>query len=788
MNRNLFGLIIGFLGLFSLTANAQNLDIPVGTWRANPSFYNQTQLLATPTAIYAASEASLFRIEKGSLLITPITKINGLSEVNITALAYHPQTQNVIIGYTSGSIDILKPNGEIVNISAIKRFNLLGSKTINHIFSSGSDAYLSCDFGLVILNVVKEEIKNSNIGLSGSNSTLVVNSSTIVNDTLYLATSEGLKEAPLNSNLKDGASYKTYGSAAGAPTAVNDNYIPISLVNFKSTLFIHYRNSGGGFLFKKVGNRVGDAQLPNLTGKISKLSAGTDSLMALMNNSIITMGQDLAPKVLNDTSFYILLTAEQEANGQIWISDFTKTPAYWANGNLNQLPFNSPIMKTALKMHPFGNKIAFASGGYNTSIYTKLGNSAGYSVLGDEGWQNFNFERLSKPYFEDCAHVTTNANGTKLYASLWGGGLLVSDIDNNGKTLRYELWDEKFPSNSTLNLFNPDPNFKAACRITSSAVDLRNQLFIGNFTLSTNLAGLHKYSFSDKSFTEIQSPDNTADSYECPLDILVADNNDKWIRIAPNRTNPASIWVVSDQGVQRGLNTAANNGNLPSETINDLAKDIDGSIWVGTNIGVAVFYSPTAATRSTSQPLNAITPIFEGRPLLEEEQITAIAIDGGGRKWFGTKRNGVYLYDKDISRSILFFNTENSPLPSNNIIDIAINKVTGEVFIATDLGIVSYRSNATDPTADGSEVVVFPNPVRPDFNGLLGIRGLPANSQVKITDIAGRKVYEGNSDGGGLSWNLKDYNNRRAKTGIYLVFASNEEGTETLVGKFAVVE
>jgi hypothetical protein len=785
MNRNLFGLILGFIGLLTVTANAQKIDIPMGTWRAHPSFYNQTHLLATPTAIYAASEASLFRIEKGNLSITPITKTNGLSEVNITALAYHPQTKNVIIGYTSGSIDILKPTGEIVNISAIKRFNLLGSKTINHIFSAGSDAYLSCDFGLVILNVVKEEVKNSNIGLSGSNSTLVVNSSTIINDTLYLATAEGLKEAPLNSNLKDGASYKTYGLAAGAPTAINDNYSPISLVNFKNTLYIHYRNNSGGFLYKKTGNRVTDAQLPYLTGKISKLSAGADSLMALMNNSIITMGQDFAPKVLNDTSFYFLQSAEQEQDGRIWISDFTKTPGYWENGRLNTLQFDTPIMKTALRMHPFGNKIAFASGGYNTSIYTKSGTSAGYSVLGDDGWQNFNFERLLKPFFEDCVHVTTNASGNKLYGSLWGGGLLVADIDNNGKTTKYELWDDKFPANSTLNLFSSD---KAACRITSSVIDLKNQLFIGNFTLSTSQPSIHKYSFSDKSFVEIQSPDNNADSYECPLDIIVADNNDKWIRIAPNRTNPASIWVVSDQGIQRGLNTAANNGNLPSETVNDIAKDIDGSIWVGTNIGVAVFYSPSSATRSTTQAVNAITPIFEGRPLLEEEQITAIAIDGGGRKWFGTKRNGIYLYDKDISRSILFFNTENSPLPSNNIIDIAINKVTGEVFIATDLGIVSYRSHATDPAADGSEVVVFPNPVRPNFNGLLGIRGLPTNSQVKITDIAGRKVFEGNSDGGGISWNLKDYNNRRAKTGIYLVFASNEEGTETLVGKFAVVE
>ena len=785
MNRNLFGLILGLIGLISFTANAQITDIPMGTWRAHPSFYNQTQLLTTPTAVYAASEASLFKIDKSTFEVEPITKINGLSEVNITALAYHPQSQNVIIGYSSGNIDLLKPNGDIVNLSGIRRFNLLGSKTINHIYPFGNDAYLSCDFGLVVLNVVREEVKTSNIGLSASNSTLVVNSSTIINDTLYLATAEGVKAAALTANLKDGSLYTTFGTAQGAPSAIGDAFLPVSMVSFKNNLFIHYRNSGNGFLYRKNGRRLENAQLPYLTGRIENLNAGSDSLFARTSNNLITMGSDFAPRTFSDTSFYILLSATQDANGTIWVSDFTKTPGYLVNGRLNTVRFESPIMKTALKMHPYSNKVAFAAGGYGAAIYNKLGNTAGYSILGDEGWQNFNFERLPKPFFEDCVHINTNASGTKLYASLWGGGLLISDIDRNGRTISYERWDESFPSNSTLNSLLSQPGFT---RITSTAIDLRNQLFIGNFTLGTSQPGLHRYNFSDKSFTEIQSPDNSADSYECPIDILVADNNDKWVRIAPNRTSPASIWVVSDQGIQRSLNTATNNGGLPSETVNDIAKDIDGSIWVGTNIGVAVYYSPSSATRSANQPINAITPIFEGRPLLEEEQITAVAIDGGGRKWFGTKRNGVYLYDKDISRSILFFNTDNSPLPSNNIIDIAINKLTGEVFISTEDGIVSYRSNATDPTADGNEIVVYPNPVRPEFNGLLGIRGLPANSQVKITDIAGRKVFEGNSNGGGFSWNLKDYNNRRAKTGIYLVYASDEEGTETLVGKFAVVE
>ena len=137
---------------------------------------------------------------------------------------------------------------------------------------------------------------------------------------------------------------------------------------------------------------------------------------------------------------------------------------------------------------------------------------------------------------------------------------------------------------------------------------------------------------------------------------------------------------------------------------------------------------------------------------------------------------------------ILHFTTENSPLISNRIVSLEINDLTGEVFIGTDLGIVSYRGTATEGEEKFSHVKVFPNPVKPDFNGLVGITGLATTSLVKITDIYGNLVYETKAQGGMAVWNMKDYNGRKADTGIYLIFAATEDGTESFVSKVALVD
>jgi len=214
-----------------------------------------------------------------------------------------------------------------------------------------------------------------------------------------------------------------------------------------------------------------------------------------------------------------------------------------------------------------------------------------------------------------------------------------------------------------------------------------------------------------------------------------------------------------------------------------LNSDNGGQMWVGTDQGVAYFPDPR---KVFDGPINAIRPLFEGRYLLRDEKVISILTDGGNRKWIGTQ-NGVWLFDAFGEKQYQYFNESNSPLLSNNVLSIEVQSQTGEVFFATDRGMVSYRSDATESEFTFNKVKIFPNPVPASFNGLVGISGLATDATVKITDVSGKLVWQAMANGGTASWNVQDYNGDRPSTGIYLVLAITREGTESIVGKIAIV-
>ena len=216
-----------------------------------------------------------------------------------------------------------------------------------------------------------------------------------------------------------------------------------------------------------------------------------------------------------------------------------------------------------------------------------------------------------------------------------------------------------------------------------------------------------------------------------------------------------------------------------------LAKDKDGAIWIGTNQGVAVVYNPGNVFNGGNYDAQKVILVQDGyaQYLLETENVTAVAIDPANRKWFGTANGGVFNMSADGTKQLLNFNIENSPLPSNSITDIAIDEMSGEVFIGTDKGLISYQGDATTGDDHCKDFIVFPNPVQHDYNGTIAIRGTVNNADVKITDVAGNLVYHTKANGGLATWNGKNYSGERAQTGVYIIYVSNEDGTQTCLTK-----
>jgi hypothetical protein len=237
-------------------------------------------------------------------------------------------------------------------------------------------------------------------------------------------------------------------------------------------------------------------------------------------------------------------------------------------------------------------------------------------------------------------------------------------------------------------------------------------------------------------------------------------------------------------GQQRVLSTVAGNGGLPSSTVNSIVVDNDGYVWFGSDKGVGYFIPDEILAGAR---IDAVLPIYGQRKLFNTEICTALAVEPGNRKWLGT-RSGLYLFNADGTELISHFMAADSPLPSDIIKTLRFEPVTGQLFADTPNGMVSYRSNATTPAENFSKVTIFPNPVRPGYSGSLGIKGLTANSTVKITTLSGRLVFETRSQGGTASWNLSDYTGRRAAGGIYIVMTISEDKSAKFVGKFAIID
>ncbi len=265
--------------------------------------------------------------------------------------------------------------------------------------------------------------------------------------------------------------------------------------------------------------------------------------------------------------------------------------------------------------------------------------------------------------------------------------------------------------------------------------------------------------------------------------IVVDRNGSQWIRL-PGYLGGGISVKGSASSQQRYLTTSPNNGGLPTSQVNSLSLDRNGLVWFAADRGVGYFLPDGIWSGGA---VNATFPVFGQRKLLSNEYNTAIVTEPGDRKWVGT-RNGLYLFSPDGTRLVRQFTRKDSPLPSDQILALKFDQTKGRLYIDTPNGMVSYRSDASVPATDLQTVTIFPNPVRPGYAGVVGVKGLVEGTIVKITDLAGRLVFETRSEGGTASWNLLDYTGRRARGGIYLVLVATPDGTESMAGKLAVIE
>jgi hypothetical protein len=754
-SRTLFTILFASFGIIS---QAQEL-IPLGAWRTHIAYNRANRILIAGEKIYCIAGKGLFYFDRSDNSLGVLSRVNGLSDVVITAAAYNGD-ETVIFGYDNGNVDIIRGN-TILNFTGLKESDFAGG--INDILISGSRAYLAMGIGIVVMNIDQSEIYETWTGLGNSGSAVRVNSLVISNDTIYAGTEEGVIAGAMNpgTNLADYHNWKRFGEQDGLPQ------LPVSRLTLAGNGILAALDDRYLYLYPgqawELIRDYGTEKILAVTSSWNITSVVTDAEIELLDINYIST--ELSHPLLLQPQFCI---ADQE--GVMWIADGMNGLVSGFNGDFQSMYPEGPFFSEVSSVKYINNSIVVLPAGMSGSGLP-LRNDLGFSVFRQGIWKNYNNSpaknQLPGPPVLDIVDVDYNIkSGITVFAS-YGYGLVTWD----GQDV-FTVIDENSPGSLMFNSNPPERN----TLISSVYIGQDGKIYMANHSAPEPLITLS----SSGDWNSIALPLSGAFPF---VQLLKPGMDEIWMRpgIAPG----GGIIILNEVTGESGkITTTKNLGGLPGSRVNDLALDRDGMMWVATDKGVAYF--PYPADALDDPELNAVMPVFDNRFLLRGEFITCLAVDGANNKWIGT-RKGAWLFNEDGSRLIHNFTAGNSPLLSDEILDIGIHEQTGEVFFCTSKGMISYRGTATAAAEETGDVRIFPNPVPPGFTGMVGIEGLAFGSILKVTDLNGNLVFETQSLGGTASWNTLGLSGSKVSTGVYMVFSATPDGENNYVGKLAII-
>ena len=783
MKRILYTLFL--LVVFFQQSNSQF----IGEWEALLSYYNTVKVAETNNYVFAVAKGAqikatdnttetggaLFCYGKEDNSIKLYSRQDGLSDQQITLIGYNPEVNTLLIVYNNGNLDLFSENN-IYNIPYLKNSTTINNKTINDISFYNEFAYLSGEFGIMVVNIKKKEITDTyKVNRS-------VISTCIKDNYLYAVTNNGIIKGLMSKNLLDTNNWESHPVAS-----LSDDIQQIAL--YQNYLCFNVKNKGV-YYQKEDGTTspvIEDSNINKIKIENNKLIAFTSNkayiFSSLTQKDVVNTGTINDISSLKDNIYWIAAGREslkgiKRQNDQYGVI-FTDTIT--AN--------NCPKCNLCEFMTTDNEKLFVAGGGR----WADRNNYYGTFMIYYNGfWTNYDenivAQQAGTNYFRDVTSIAIDSdpqNENHYFASTWGEGL-------------YEFKDNKCiklynQNNSSLeSAWNNSPHH---VRIEGLCFDKDNNLWMTNTGAKD---GNIKVLRSDGTWCSLANDNQYLRNADLIDKILITSNGLKWINVL--RTT-SGIFILDDNGTIddtsddtskffTSLINLSDKKEITTRAFYCMAEDKEGSVYLGTGNGVMICPSSYNLLQNEQLYANRIIRTTEdGTPIyfLDGEQVNAIAVDGGNRKWIGTENSGVFLVNEDASETIYNFTTDNSPLLSNTIKSITIDHINGKVYFGTDKGIISYAGEATKGSENYSNVYAYPNPVRPDYSKVT-IAGLMENSNVKITDLNGNLIYQGKSLGGQLTWNCRNRSGRRVASGVYLVLAATQDSKESIVTKIAVIK
>ena len=726
LQRFLF--LILFISL-TLTSSGQNELGGIGQWREHYNNRSVTQLGIGKNTngdkkIIGATTQQVFSITAKNK-VTLLGKSTGLHDISIACSAWDDAQSQLIIAYNNSNIDIVKGD-QVYAITDLLLSNLYPSKKINHIYLLNQWALVSTDFGIVVIDLIKHEIKDT---WFPNNNRQVTKTFQIVStqDVLYAATENGIWTCPLKNNWISGNQWQN-----------NSDF---------NNLGINKISQYNNIVYSANANSI--YQLPviipyfNLnTGQIKKIVINKDGLYTSFSNGnkggLLKVNTDKTSTSILDSLYLSNPVDYLFDENNIWLAD-SINGLLLKNTSTNWIPLGGPAGNI--------NGQIFINTKYLIAPFA--GTDAGFSIYNEEGWKNFN--RISNKNLPIC------------YSSA------ADPIDGS-------IW---LTSSDGLLKFNNDKGTIEQASPASFKGFFSNIQFSSDGTLWTLLEGQGILQ-RQNNIWKLITPPNTL-SLDGINKMFINQQGQAWM-IAP-KYQGIMVYNPNATGEKWSIINTYNN-NLPSSTVTSMIDDKNGTMWVGTNNGIGLFDCNEISTCKAYLPQIKNNNGFAGL-LFQKENVNCIIADGANRKWVGTN-NGTWLLSTDGTEIIERFTKNNSPLPNDTIRQIIIAPSTGEVFFNTAQQMASYRSTATSGTTPMQQINIFPNPISPNYNGPIAMRGLAENAIVKITSLSGKLVYQTRALGGQAIWNGKTYDGNKVATGVYLVFARDELGTEKAVGKIMI--
>lgn len=740
-------LFAGF-GITGPDLSAQQL--PTGQWRYH-FCYSKTNLCeAGGKFIYAASGRGFFKVNAQNYEMTRLSSMDGFHGTEISNITYNHQKDVLVIGYSDGYIDLLKNETLIYSIDGFYNKVLQGDKSIIHVSFSNNDALVSTNFGILVIDLDKTEIRESYTTIGQGGQSLEVRSTAILRDSIYAGLANGIIAAKYSDsvNLNNYTNWKKVysGSACNQLTAFAD-----SLYFFTDTLLFNYKKG----IVKPAWSK-GRANFVRIVKTFD------NNIMFFRQGGITRMASN-GSYTLNDVN--IIAYGALDNRGRIWFTSGIGGGVIQQNPG-QELGFepNGPANTSVFSMSKDGDYM-FCSAGGITSTFGNAYNPAGFYIYNNYKWES-NPQSVFNTNLYDYTWLHYNPVTKKTYLGTHTNGML--EFVGRTATNKYD------ETNSTLYR-DPGINF---IRVSGIASDDKGNLWVSNAFSATPLCMMTPKGV----WTSIPFADNNVKN------LVIDQNGYKWMILIGG----GGVLVYDDNKTpgktsdDRSIKITTQQGLITNEVIS-LAADRNGYVWIGTTQGLNVvtntfdvFTKPKADRFIIEQ--NGTTGY-----LLGEETINDICVDGGNRKWFATD-NGVFLAEPDGQRVIAQFSTQNSPLPENKVICIGQVGSTGEVFFGTDNGIISYRSDASGADDKFKEIKIYPNPVKPGYEGIVTIEGLAQDAEIRITDAAGMLIYQTKANGGTATWPCTRLDGTKPNSGVLYVFGMNTDGTETAMGKFIYIK